>query len=281
MLTTTDGLTDTRRLIHQGWEQVAVEYAKDRAGIFGKYAGRLLNLLHPPAESTLLDVGAGSGAVALQAAPWVGPEGLVIGSDIATAMVSQAKQTAEEQGAANVTFCQMDAEQLGFPDAFFNVVTCAFSLFQFPNMDQALAEMQRVLKPGGRLGLSNWGPGYFSPIASLQRSLFREFGLKALLPNPIAFKPTKLESMLAEAGFTTIELLEETDDVWVESPGEIWAFNMDMGPFPVMLQRQLSAAQRMELTRRFEAMLENLVTEQGIRCTFHPLYALAEKGGAG
>jgi ubiquinone/menaquinone biosynthesis C-methylase UbiE len=280
MLTTTDGFTNTRRLIHQGWEQVASEYAKDRVGIFGRFAERLLHLLHPPVGSTLLDVGAGAGVVALQATTWVGSEGKVIGSDIATAMVSLARQAAEEQGVVNVTFCQMDAEQLSFPDALFDTVTCTFSLFQFLDMDRALGEMRRVLKPGGRLGLANWGPGYFSPIALLQRNLFREFGLRALLPNPIALKPAKLETLLGEAGFTAVELIAETDEIWFKDPEEVWAFNMDMGPFPVMLRRQLSAERRRELARQFVAMLENLMTEQGIECTFHPLYALAEKGGA-
>lgn len=280
MLTATDGLTNTRRLIHQGWEQVAAEYAKDRVGIFGRFAERLLKLLHPPVGSTLLDVGTGAGVVALQAATWVGPKGQVIGSDIATAMVSLAKQAAEEQGAVNVSFCQMDAEQLSFPDALFDTVACTFSLFQFLDMGRALGEMRRVLKPGGRLGLANWGPGYFSPIALLQRDLFREFGLRALLSNPIALKPAELETLLGEAGFAAVELIAETDEIWFVDPEEVWAFNMDMGPFPVMLERQLSAERRRELARQFVAMLENLMTEQGIGCTFHPLYALAEKGGA-
>jgi len=279
-LTPADDLTEARWLIRQGWEEVAAEYAKDRLGIFERFAGRLLDLLHPSPGSTLLDVGAGSGAVALQAAAWVGSAGRVIGSDIAAAMVSLAGQAAE-QGATGVTFCSMDAERLGFPDASFDTATCAFSLFQFPDMGRALAEMWRVLKPGGRLGLSNWGPGYFSPIASLQRSLFREFGLRALLPNPLVFKPTGLGAMLHEAGFNfkAVELIEETDEVWFESPEEVWAFNLDMGPFPVMLRRQLSAQQRRELVRQFVAMLESLMTERGIGCTFHLLYALAEKGG--
>ncbi|MFQ6101467.1 MAG: class I SAM-dependent methyltransferase [Anaerolineae bacterium] len=273
-------MTETRRLIRQGWEEVAPEYAKDRLGIFGRFAGRLLELLRPPPGSTLLDVGAGAGVVALQAAAWLGSEGRAIGSDIAAAMTSLATQAAVEQKATNVAFCPMDAEQLGFPDASFDTVTCAFSLFQFPGLGRALAEMWRVLKPGGRLGLSNWGPGYFSPLASLQRNLFREFGLRPLLTNPIVFEPSTLRTLLREAGFTAVKLIEETDEVWFESPEEAWAFNLDMGPFPVMLRRQLCAEQRRELAQRFVAMLEDLVAEQGIRCTFHLLYALAEKGGA-
>jgi ubiquinone/menaquinone biosynthesis C-methylase UbiE len=279
MLTNTDDLTETRRLIRQGWENVAAEYAQDRAGIFEQFARRLLELLHPLPGSTLLDVGSGTGAVTLLATAWVGPEGWIIGSDIAASMVSLAAQAAAEQGTTNVAFCPMDAEQLALPDDSFDTVTCAFSLFQFLDMRRALAEMQRVLKPGGRLGLSNWGPGYFSPVASRQRNLFREFGLRALLNNPIVFKPAKLETLLHETGFTAVELVEETDEIWFESPEQVWAFDLDMGPFPMMLQQQLSADQQKELARQFKAMLEDLVIERGIKCTFHPLYALAKKGG--
>jgi len=215
----------------------------------------------------------------LQARTCVGPEGKVTGTDVATAMVTIAKRAAAEQGIGDITFCQMDAAQLDLPDACFDAVTCAFSLFQFPDMDRALAEMWRVLGPGGRIGLANWGPGYFSPVARLQRDLFREFGLRPLLTNPISFKPDEVQSLLHRATFTTVELIEETDDVWVENPGEIWAFNMDMGPFPVMLRQQLTVEERRELERRFTMMLQSLRTERGIRCTFHLLYALAEKGG--
>jgi ubiquinone/menaquinone biosynthesis C-methylase UbiE len=259
-----------RRLIRQGWEQVAAEYVHDRSGIFERSGGRLLELLQPVPGSTLLDVGTGTGAVALQATAWVGPEGQVTGSDVATAMVSLARRAAAEKGIAGVTFRQMDAEELDFPDGSFDAVTCAFSLFQFVDMSRALAEMWRVLKVGGRLGLANWGPGYFSPVASLQRGLFREFGLRPLLTNPIAFQPDALQALLCNAAFTAVELIEETEEVWFENPEEVWA---------VMLRRQLSAEQRRDLERRFATMLEGLMTDRGIRCTFHLLYALAEKGG--
>jgi len=146
-------------------------------------------------------------------------------------------------------------------------------------MDQSLVEMWRVLKPGGRLGLSNWGSGYFSPIASLQRDLFREFRIKPLLNNPLVFEPSELQDLLARTGFIDIRLTEETDEVWFETPEEVWDFNLDMGPFPIMLEQQLSRGQQRELTRQFKAMLEPLVTERGIKSTFHLIYALAEKGG--
>ena len=273
-----DSATEVRRLIRQGWEEVATEYAQDRLGIFERFGGRLLELVRPSPGSKLLDVGTGAGAVALQARAWVGPDGQVTGSDVAQAMVELAEQAAAERGIAGVTFCQMDGEQLDFADASFDTVTCAFSLFQVPDMTRALAEMWRVLKPGGRLGLSNWGPGFFTPVASLQRDLFREFGLRPLLTNPISLQPDAVEKMLHEAAFSAVELLEENDTVWFEDPAEVWAFNLDMGPFPVMLRQQLTAGQQKELERRFASKLQELMTDRGIRCTFHLLYALAEKG---
>ena len=280
-LTTAHELTEVRRMIRQGWEEVATEYAQDRLGIFGRSGGRLLELLRPSPGSNVLDVGTGSGVVALQERAWVGAAGKVTGTDVAAAMVTLAKQAAAEQGIGDITFCQMDAEQLDFPDASFDAVTCAFSLFQFLDINRALAEMWRVLKPGGRVGLSNWGPGYFSPVASLQRDLFRVFGLRPLLTNPIFFEPDELQSLLHQAAFMTVELIEDTDEVWFENAEEVWAFNLDMGPFPVMLRRQLTVGKRRELERRFTMMLEDLMTDRGIRCTFHLLYALAEKGGPG
>ncbi len=51
----------------------------------------------------------------------------------------------------------MDAEQLAFQDAFFDRVLCGFALFFFPDLDRALGEFYRVLKPGGYLAATTWG----------------------------------------------------------------------------------------------------------------------------
>ena len=277
-LTKTHDLTEVRRSIRQGWEEVAAEYTKDRLGIFGRCAKRLLDLLHLPSGSRILDVGCGNGAVTLRAANLLGSEGRIIGSDIAQTMLRMGQAKAEQEN-IDVTFCQMDAERLGFANAAFDCVTCAFSLFQFQNMDQALTEMYRVMKPGSPLGLSNWGPGYFTPIASLQRDLFREYGIKPLLINPLAFEPNELRRLLTRAGYTAVELIEETDEVWFETPEQVWAFNLDMGPFPIMLRQQLSADQQRKLYQHFMTMLERLVSDRGIKSTFQLIYALARKGG--
>lgn len=271
-------LGELKRSIRQGWEEVAVEYAKDRSGIFRQCSHRLVDILHPRQGSSLLDVGCGSGIVTRDLRSKVGNNGIVIGADISEKMLRIGLGHAQERNLA-IRFCQMDAECTSLASATMDVVTCAFSLFQFPKMETALREMWRVLKPGGCLGLSNWGAGYFSPIASLQRDLFKNIGIRPLLSNPITFRPHNLEDMLARSGFTSIELTEEEVIVWFTSPEEVWEYNMDMGPFPVMLETQLSSEQRKELSAQFIDLIDNLNTENGIKSTFHIIYATAEKGG--
>ena len=245
--TESHNLIKARRSIRQGWEQVAAVYAEDRSGIFFQCADQLLNLIRPQPDTSLLDIGTGSGVIALQAAKLVGSDGRVVGSDIAAAMVQLAKHAAVERRATNLSFCLMDAEQLGFANASFETATCGFSLFQFPDMRQALAEMVRVVKRGGQVGLSNWGVGYFSPVAEMQRALFHEYRLRPLLPNPITFKPGVLHTMLEAVGLSEVQMKPDEIDVWFKDPQAVWDYNMSMGPFPMMLHSQLSASQRESL----------------------------------
>lgn len=274
-----DGDTgELKRLIRQGWDQVAVEYSKDRSGIFNHCSGSLVNILLPHQGSSLLDVACGSGMATLHIRSEVGSHGIVIGGDISEEMLRMGMSRAQDKDIA-IDFCQLDAERVSLASASVDYVTCAFSLFQFPDMESALREMWRVLKPGGRIGLSNWGSGYFSPIASLQRNLFKNFGIKPLLPNPITFRHHDLEELLTRSGFSSIELAEEEVVVWFATPQEVWEYNMDMGPFPMMLDTQLSSDQRKELSARFIEIIGNLRTEYGIKSTFHIIYATAEKGG--
>jgi hypothetical protein len=82
---------------------------------------------------------------------------------------------------------------------------------------------------------------------------------------------------LQAAGFLNIRLFCEHIDFWFEDPEQIWEWNLAMGPLPIMLEEQLTPEQRRELEHRYIEMLNPLRTMQGIKCTFHPLYALAEK----
>ena len=99
----------------------------------------------------VLDVACGAGLVTLMAAQAVDPGGQVVGIDLSGRMADTAGRRAHERQVLDARFSRMDAERLNLPDASFDVALCALGLMYMPDPAQALREMQRVLRPGGRL----------------------------------------------------------------------------------------------------------------------------------
>ncbi len=100
--------------------------------------------------SRVLDIAGGTGDLALAFSKKVGASGQVVHTDINEAMLLTGRDRLLDAGVALPTMV-CDAEKLPFPDNHFDVVTVAFGLRNMTHKDQALAEMRRVLKPGGKL----------------------------------------------------------------------------------------------------------------------------------
>lgn len=110
-------------------------------------------------DDRVLDVATGPGEPALTIAKRLSSQGSVTGIDLSERMVELARENAKARGISNVTFDVMDAEELTLPDASFDVAMCRFGLQIVTDPDKAIAEMYRVLKPGGRFCATVWGPG--------------------------------------------------------------------------------------------------------------------------
>jgi demethylmenaquinone methyltransferase/2-methoxy-6-polyprenyl-1,4-benzoquinol methylase len=153
---------------HFGFEQVPVEDKALRVrGVFESVAGKYdlmndlmsaglhrlwkrfaVNATHVRAGMRVLDLAGGTGDLALQFARRVGPEGEVVLTDINGAMLSAGRDRLLDVGHL-LPVVQCDAEKLPFPDAHFDCVSIAFGLRNVTRKECALAEMHRVLKPGG------------------------------------------------------------------------------------------------------------------------------------
>jgi SAM-dependent methyltransferase len=114
-----------------------------------------------------LDLCCGTGASALPAARAVGPEGHVLGIDIAAPMLELARARAAEEGLANIEFRVGDATRTGLPDGGFDAVVCVFGVFFAPDMAAFMREMWRLTGPGGVLAVTTWGPELWEPANSL------------------------------------------------------------------------------------------------------------------
>ncbi len=148
-----------RRVQRYGWDLAASDYEWLWQAQLAPAHEALIARAAFAAGEQVLDVACGTGLVSLAAARAVGPQGRVVGADIAGHMVATARARAAQAGLANARFERMDAEHLELPGAGFDVVTCALGLMYLPEPERAVREMLRMLRPGGRLVLAVWGEG--------------------------------------------------------------------------------------------------------------------------
>ena len=119
-----------------------------------KLTERLGTLLELMPQSRVLDIASGKGTSALFLAERFGCE--VVGIDYGEKNVEQANASAMEKGLSErVTFQQGDAERVPFPDSSFDAIICECAFCTFPDKTAAASELARVLRRGGRVGLSD------------------------------------------------------------------------------------------------------------------------------
>ncbi len=189
------------------FDRIAPDYDVAGPGCFAHFGRRLAEVAELAPGQRVLDVATGRGAVLFPAAERVGPTGEVVGVDLAEGMVRLTREEATHRG-VDVALSVMDAERLDFPDQHFDRVLCGFGIMFFPRVDRALGEFRRVLKPGGRVGLSTWRISQGQDLAATLAGL----GLMQLEDvSALSFNiPERLEGPLTAAGF--IAARAESDD---------------------------------------------------------------------
>ncbi|MDH5763982.1 MAG: class I SAM-dependent methyltransferase [Nitrospinota bacterium] len=162
-----------------------------------------------PGES-VLDVACGPGTVARMASITLGPKGKVTAIDISPPMLDIARAKSHSPERAPIEYMESPAVPLKADDATFDVTLCQQGLQFFPEKVEALKEMARVTRPGGRIALAVWG-------SLTQNPIFGEIcaGLDESLPSSIAdmmkapfslSDPEQLRALGEEAGLKDIEV---------------------------------------------------------------------------
>jgi len=173
--------------------------------LFGEWGSRVVEAAYIQAGQRVLDVACGTGVLARAAARRVEPEGEVVGLDINQGMLAVARQKAP-----HIEWQAGPAEALPFEDDNFDAVVSQFSLMFFEDRPAALAEMRRVLRPGGRLAVAVWDslentPGYAAMVTLLQR-LFGDQVASALRV-PFNLGDTVLvQSLFTQAGIPNVNI---------------------------------------------------------------------------
>lgn len=127
--------------------------------------------LQPFSPRHILDIATGTGDFAILAARMLTPEKL-IGADISEGMMDIGRQKVKRARLEQIiSFEKEDCLQLSYPENFFDAVTAAFGIRNFPDLDRGLKEIFRVLKPGGHLSIVE----LTSPVAFPMKQLFKVY----------------------------------------------------------------------------------------------------------
>jgi SAM-dependent methyltransferase len=167
----------------------------------------------------LLDIACGAGAVLVPAARLVGPAGLAVGVDLAEPMAAAAAGKLQRLGQGHGAVAVMDAERLGLRAGWFDVVCCASAIYLLDNQAAAIRGWAQVLRPGGRLAISEFG--------ELDARWAWKDELLGRLGPPLGplggghLGPPELEQRLRSAGASKVRVQAERLDV-VYADAEAW-----------------------------------------------------------
>lgn len=224
--------------------------------VFPYFGHRLVELAQIQSGARVLDIATGRGAVFFPAAETAGSKGHVTGIDLSKEMVKETSREIERRALKNAEVRVMDAEFLEFPNESFDFVFCSFSIFFFPQLERALSELRRVLKHGGRVAVSTWGPDdqrikWYRELVESYLPEKKTRSVPQSKAGPVFDTPEGLKAILASAGFTQIEILSESKEFSYTDEDEFLAVLWSHGA-----RRNLEAIERKlgrEGLQRFQA----------------------------
>jgi ubiquinone/menaquinone biosynthesis C-methylase UbiE len=216
---------DRARRAARTYSAAADHYCLPPLGFWDRYGAATVARLPLAAGHAVLDLCCGAGASAIPAARAVGPDGRVLGIDVAAPLLELAQARAARDGLANVEFRRCDATRTGLPSGSFDAVICAFGVFFAADMAAFVAEMWRMVRPGGTLAVTTWGPGLFEPASSLFWRAVREIEpalCKAFSPWDEITTPQALAGLFARGGIGGAAAHAMPGEHHLERPGDFW-----------------------------------------------------------
>ena len=212
------GSTETAVALGVGYSEKDLESVPEDANLGLGCGAPLRHLALAPGE-TVLDLGSGAGVDAFLAAREVGPAGKVIGVDMTPAMLEKARANVRKAGVDNVEFREGRLESLPVDAASIDAVTSNCVINLVPDKGKVFAEVSRVLKPGGRLVISDIILDGALPEA-IAKDVYAYVGCVSG-----AMLRDEYFALLRGAGFSAVEVLKDVD--YLESVGD--AFPAELG----------------------------------------------------
>jgi ubiquinone/menaquinone biosynthesis C-methylase UbiE len=244
-------------------------------GFWDRYGKRTVERLYLKPGMVVLDVCCGTGASAIPAAQRVGASGNVIGVDLSERLLELGQRKAAGLGLNNMEFRVGDMENLGLPGNHFDAVICVFGIFFIPDMEKQVRELWRMVKPGGKLAITTWGPRFLAPayenwkeeIEKERPDLYRAYN-----PWDRITDVKSLTKLMRDGGTSNIEVVEEEGKQPLSNAEDWWIIVLGTGLRWTIDQLSLEAAQRVKQAN-LKWLVENTIDD----LETNVIYAVATK----
>jgi SAM-dependent methyltransferase len=258
-----------RQLVHGMWAGVAHQWGEHAEEVDARAKAQtdaLLRAAGVGAGDRVLELACGAGGTGLGAADLVGPEGVVVLSDVAETMVEVAANRAA--GRPNVRTKVLDLEAIDEPDGTYDAVICREGLMFAVDTARAVGEVHRVLRPGGRAALSVWAEKSANPwLAELLSAASAVLGAEVPppgMPGPFSLADADLGAALTAAGFDEVEVEDVPVPHRTPSFDAYWDLTTDLaGPLAAVLAG-LDDETRIAIRDRLQEALAPYTTADGL-----------------
>jgi SAM-dependent methyltransferase len=253
----------------QIWDGGDGDYWTEQELIFDRsvagYRRRLLTAAAIARADRVLDLGCGTGQVTRDAARRA-PDGHALGVDLSSRMIERARKRAADEGLANASFEQGDAQVHPFAPATFDLAVSRTSASFFGDPEAAFVNVAAALKPGGRLVLLNWQSVPENPwFAEFTTALGGMPPLPPDAPSPFALGDAdRTRRLLIDAGFVAVEAVDVRAPMYFgRDPDEAHRFMSGLG-VARMLLRGRDPAEREQGLAALRATVEAHATSDGV-----------------
>jgi ubiquinone/menaquinone biosynthesis C-methylase UbiE len=270
---------DVKRRAQETYDAAADFFDDPALSFWDRFGRGTVERLGLKPGAVVLDACAGSGASAVPAAQRVGPTGKVIAVDLADNLLDLTRAKADRLGLSQLQTRHGDIEALDCPPESFDAVIIVFGLFFLPDMAAGIKGLWRLVRPGGQLAVTTWGPRLFEPASSafwravnqVRPDLHRAYN-----PWDSLTEPEAVRALFVGAGAQDVEVeaipgsheLRSAEDVWTIVKGSGYRATHDA----------LNARDR-ETVR---AVVAVAVADNGITSVeTNVIYAAATKPGSG
>ncbi len=227
-----DPLEAAKLKAERTYNAAADQYDAEPLAFWDRYGRRTVERLSLRGGARVLDVCCGTGASALPAAQAVGPEGQVVAVDLAEELLKLGRAKAQTAGFHWVEFRRADMTALDFPNRHFDAVVCVFGIFFVPDMEAQVAELWRMVRPGGQLAITTWGPRIFAPAYEIWLQAVRQVRPDlhaAFNPWDRITSPEAVRTLFHDAGVRNVDVIPEDGYQPLRTPEDFWTIVLGSG----------------------------------------------------